>query len=323
MGVLRFLDRIENSGPGSSLSRIVRLFVLQLLAAFVAYGLAGLLGVTLWGPIAITIEPLQTAADLPWIASLIGGIAALIACLPGQRLWRSAPLLLCLPFFCFAWLWLDSALFGCLAVGAAAALLACLLDEPWWWRLIHFLFAPLLWVALRFPVSPFWHLAAFVLLFLVFRGAASGRIPLFLSGEPAARRLATLLPANAAMLDIGAGIASLLLPLARMRPDLRLTGIENAPLPWLIGWLRTRNTGIDWRWGDFWKHSLASYLAVYGFLSPAPMPDLWLKARREMRPGSLFISNAFPVPDVEAETPPDAESGLAWYVYRIPGACPP
>ncbi|MDR0736743.1 MAG: hypothetical protein LBF51_07960 [Zoogloeaceae bacterium] len=312
-----------NASCVSPLSRVVRLFALQFLAAFITWGLGGLLAVAVRGAIALTIEPLRTAGWLLWVCPFIGAIAALmIACLPRQtwRFWQNALLSLCVPFFCFIWLCLDSPLFGCLAIGTTAALLACFLDEPWWWRLIHFLFAPMIWAARQLSISPFWHLAAFVLLLLVFRGAASGRIPLFLSGEPAARRLAALLPGEAAMLDVGAGVASLLLPLARLRPDLRLTGIENAPLPWIVGWLRTRNTKIDWRWGDFWRHSLSPYPAVYCFLSPAPMPELWQKARKEMRSESLFISNAFPVPDVKPEMPLGAESGPALYVYRVPNA---
>lgn len=35
---------------------------------------------------------------------------------------------------------------------------------------------------------------------------------------------------------------------------------------------------------------------VYCFLSPAPMPARCAKARAEMRPGSLLISNSFEVP---------------------------
>jgi hypothetical protein len=39
---------------------------------------------------------------------------------------------------------------------------------------------------------------------------------------------------------------------------------------------------------------------VYTFLSPAPMEELWEKVKNEMRPGSVFITNSFPVP-VEAD----------------------
>lgn len=207
------------------------------------------------------------------------------------------------------------------ATGAVAFLAARLSRQQWWWQLIHLLFVPLLWLGMQLDISPLWYLGAFMLLLLVFRGAATGQIPLYLSGANAAERLRPLLAEGSALLDVGAGIASLLLPLAHMRPDLRLAGIDNAPLPWLLGWLRTRNTGIGWFWGDFWKHSLAPYQAVYCFLSPAPMRALWAKACREMPPGSLFISNAFPVDDAPeaAEILEDAESGLVLYAYRIGG----
>ena len=205
--------------------------------------------------------------------------------------------------------------------GAVAFLAARLSRQPWWWQLIHLLFVPLLWVGLQFNISPLWYLGAFMLLLLVFRGAATGQIPLYLSGANAAGRLRPLLTEGSALLDVGAGIASLLLPLAKMRPDLKLAGIDNAPLPWLVGWLRTRSTGIGWFWGDFWKHSLAPYQAVSCFLSPAPMRALWAKACREMPPGSLFISNAFPVDDAteDAEILEDPETGLMLYVYKIGG----
>ena len=39
------------------------------------------------------------------------------------------------------------------------------------------------------------------------------------------------------------------------------------------------------------------YDVVFAYLSPVPMSDLWLKAKQEMRPGSLFISNTFAVND--------------------------
>ncbi len=208
-----------------------------------------------------------------------------------------------------------------LAIGSTAFATARLTHQAWWWQVIHLLFAPLLWAGLQLQISPLWHLGIFMALFLIFRGAASGQIPLYLSGASTAPRLAALLPRDARVLDIGAGIGSLLLPLGRQRPDLRLAGIENAPLPWLMGWLRTRGRAIDWHWGDLWKHGLHPYQAVYCFLSPAPMTALWRKACLEMRPGSLFISKAFPIPGQAPESLA-GPAGLpvdCLYIYRIPG----
>ena len=214
-----------------------------------------------------------------------------------------------------------------LAIGGAGLLLAHLSRQPWWWRVIHALFAPLLWLGLQLELPPAVPLLLFLLLFLFFRGAASGQIPLYLSGRATAGRMADLLPAGSRLLDVGAGIGSLLLPLARLRPDLRLAGIENAPLPWLIGWWRslTRRPRIAWHWGDFWQHSLAPYDVVYCFLSPAPMEALWHKALGEMRPGTLLVSKAFPVPGLtpaEVRETADGNPDDTLYLYRLPGEAP-
>jgi len=219
----------------------------------------------------------------------------------------------------------DDWLLNSLAIGLIAFLLARRFRSPLWWQAIHLAFAPFLYLALAWQkaaaVSPLWFLAAFLLTWLVFRSAATGRIPLYLSNEHTARQLAALLPENAALLDAGAGIGSLLSPLASLRPDLALQGVENAPLPWLIGkirFLRHGSSRFNWRWGNFWTHSFAPYAAVYCFLSPAPMARLWEKACREMQPGSLFISKAFPVPDAAGEILAGDNAVDTLYLYRIP-----
>ncbi len=189
-----------------------------------------------------------------------------------------------------------------LAIGGAALLLASLLHQAWWWRLIHALFAPLAWGVASLPINPDWFLLAFVLLLLVYRGAITGQIPLYLSNRDTVAALVELTSERSGMLflDLGAGIGSVLRPLAKARRDARFTGVENAPATWIVGYLRMiGQANCDWRWGDIWRTNLAGYDVVYAFLSPAPMPELWQKVIREMRPGSLFISNSFAVPEVE------------------------
>ena len=141
-----------------------------------------------------------------------------------------------------------------------------------------------------------------ILLLLVYRGALSGQVPLYLSNADTAVALAELTADRSRLrfLDLGAGVGSILRPLATARPDAAFTGIENAPATWLAGRLRTAGlANCTWRWGDIWQARLADYDVVYAFLSPAAMPALWQKVRGEMHPGSLFISNSFAVPDVE------------------------
>ena len=70
-------------------------------------------------------------------------------------------------------------------------------------------------------------------------------------------------------------------------------------VPWVTDatwtmWLR--NAVIEW--ADFWRTDLSAYDVVCAYLSPVPMPDLWQKVQREMRPGTLFISYRFAIPGV-------------------------
>jgi len=191
--------------------------------------------------------------------------------------------------------WLETSL----AIGAAALLFATLSRQHWWWRVIHAGFMPLVWFTHSLAIDPGWFLLAAILLLLVFRGALSGQIPLYLSNKQTVAALAELLVEREAVhfLDLGAGLGSTTVPLADALPDSHFTGYENAPLTWLVGlFLSIGRPNIRWCWDDLWQARLGDYDVVYAFLSPTPMPRLWEKVKAEMKPGSLFISNSFPVP---------------------------
>jgi hypothetical protein len=207
------------------------------------------------------------------------------------------------------------------AIGITALLLATLTRQPWWWRLIHAAFAPLAWAVALLEIDPGWFLLAALMLMLVYRGALSGQIPLYLSNRQTAQTLAELLPKSPGLccVDLGAGLGSMLRPLATARPDARFVGVENAPLTWLGGkLLALRHANCEWRWGDLWRTDLHEFDVVYAFLSPVPMAALWHKVEKEMKPGSLFISNSFPVPDVEPSEiiEVDDERQTQLYCYR-------
>ena len=208
------------------------------------------------------------------------------------------------------------------AIGASAWFIATLTRQPWWWQVIHAIFAPLAWMVAQTSVDPGWFLLAFALLLLVYRGALNGQVPLYLSNTQTAAALFELTAERTDLrfLDLGAGLGSVLYPLAKARPDAHFTGIENAPASWLVGRLRMAGlANCTWRWGDLWQTDLAGYDVVYAFLSPVPMPELWRKAQAEMRPGSLFVSNSFEVPEVEASSvfEVDDERQTRLYCYRF------
>ncbi len=219
----------------------------------------------------------------PAVAALAAQCAALIAAASLARGFQAGPL----P----AWIAL---------AGLIAALLNRGLGLPLWWQLIGLTFLPLLWLTLQSGIEPTWFLAAFLLLGLTSLGAIRGRVPLYLSSPRAAAELAARLPERARVLDLGCGLGGPLARLKALRPDATLQGVEAAPLNWLIARLRLWGRARI-RLGDLWHADLSCQDVVYAYLSPVPMARLWEKARAEMTPGSLFISNSFSIPGVEPD----------------------
>ncbi|HEY9102097.1 SAM-dependent methyltransferase [Chitinimonas sp.] len=202
-----------------------------------------------------------------------------------------------------------------------ALALAIWAGQPRWWWLIHLLFAPALAFALWLAIPPWLYLVAFVLTWLVFGRIDQSRVPLYLSNQAALDALNKLVPAQSRLLDVGAGTGTVLARLAR-RADLNVSGVEHAWLPWLLAWLRLKLSGSPARLirGDLMAVSLADYDVVYAFLSPAAMPALWTKAKQEMHPGGLLISNSFAVPGIVADEVFELHDwkGGKLYIWRMP-----
>jgi len=207
------------------------------------------------------------------------------------------------------------------AAGLVAAGTGALFGLPPWWRVIHLLLPLLAWGALVTDPHPAWYLTGFVLSFLVFGAAPGGAVPLYLSSVREIEALSALVAVDAPVrvLDAGCGTGTVLVGLRKRRPRARLEGIESAVLPWLAARARAAARGdCGVRWGSLWRGDFAGYDLVYAFLSPASMTRLWEKAKREMRPGSLLVSNRFPVPGVAPtrliRTGP---GGRCLYVWRM------
>ena len=219
--------------------------------------------------------------------------------------------------------WIPSQFQWALLQGTIAAAIGRSLGMANWGLPIHLAFTPALVTALSFDSSPLWFLGAFLMLALVYGKTYQTQVPLFLSSRAAVESLAQLLPLGRSFsfIDLGSGCGGLLQYLRRKRPDGNYHGVEAAPLPFLIGRCRSAFSGSGYRtrWGDFWGHDLASYDVVYAYLSPRPMAELWRKARREMRPGSVLISNCFAIPGVTADVSLELHdaAGSKLYLWRM------
>ena len=189
--------------------------------------------------------------------------------------------------------------------GFLSAVVSAKFSLPKWWWMIQLLFWPLLLLGMNSPRLVALAPIILVSLLLVFGGVFRHRVPLFLSSRMAVDTLSNLLPSvpGTRIMDLGCGTGGLLCALKHKQPSLDVSGIEAAPIPWALAWLRCRfsQAGVKLHFGSFWDHDLSEYDVVYAYLSPAPMARLWQKISTEMRDGSLFISNTFEVPDVPAE----------------------
>ncbi len=202
-------------------------------------------------------------------------------------------------------------------LGLLALFMAYRLEQPQWWKVIHLLFAPLLSISLMatdaFSVEPLWFFGVFCFLFLMYWRTFTSRVPLYLTSHLAREALADYLMTYSItnspeektpcqFLDVGAGTGTVVRFLGKQFTRIQHTGIEHAPIPFLIAKLNTFSIkNVKILWGDFWKQNLQQYDIVYAYLSPAPMIQLWEKVNREMRPGTIFISNSFIIPDIEPD----------------------
>ena len=208
--------------------------------------------------------------------------------------------------------------------GGIAAFIGSRFGLASWWLPINLLFSPALVSTLSFGVASSWFLAAFVLLLLVYWSVFRSQVPLYLSSRKAWVAVAGLLPGKAGVrfLDLGAGLGGMLSYLDAQHPDGKFSGMEIAPLPFVLGWARKKATGGKYslQWGDFWTQSLSDQDVVYAYLSPVPMARLWRKVCDEMPSGSRFISNTFPVPGVEPGSVVELDDfhHSRLYVYKVP-----
>ncbi|MCW5623938.1 MAG: class I SAM-dependent methyltransferase [Burkholderiales bacterium] len=204
-----------------------------------------------------------------------------------------------------AWFGGDSSAWGWLiAQGIIAAAVGGVIGLQWWWIPLNIALPLVVRGTLALELEPLWFLGAFGVLGSVYWTTFRTRVPLFLSNAETCAALVDLLPTDRPFrfLDIGCGIGTVLRALPSHRPNGSFEGVEIAPVPYLIARWRAAISGrfhVSRR--DLWTEDLSRYDVVYAFLSPVPMADLWNKARAEMRPGTLLISNTFPVDGVPAD----------------------
>lgn len=206
--------------------------------------------------------------------------------------------------------------------GLVAALLSRWRRLASWWLVIQLLFPLALLGAGTLAVPPWLFLLIFIVLLAVFWSTFRTQVPYWASGPRVWNVVASRLPAGRPVraIDIGSGLGGLVLELARRRPDSAFTGVELAPLPWLVSWLRARTTGSRARFvrNDYEDFDFAEFDVVFCYLSPAAMPALWCKCLAEMKTGSQLISYEFTIPYQPPHLViPITQGGTSVYVWNF------
>lgn len=171
-----------------------------------------------------------------------------------------------------------------------------------WWRWIHLCFPLTAWMMLQCHIPNAIYLVGFMISLSLFWTTFRTQVPFFPSRPVVWQQVASIIPQDSPvrLIDIGSGLGDMSMYMAKTRPDSQIEGIEIAPLPWIISFIRAklRRSSARFTLGNYQALDFANYDVIFAYLSPAAMRMLWDKASKEMRPGSLLISLEFEIPNM-------------------------
>lgn len=192
-----------------------------------------------------------------------------------------------------------------------------------WWRWIHFGFPVAAWAMSNWHVPNELYLTGFIVSLSLFWTTFRSQVPFFPSRPIVWQQVAKLIPQGKSLrlIDIGSGLGDMPMHIAKVRPDSHIEGIEIAPLPWLISFVRAkvRRSSAVFKMGDYQTLNFANYDVIFAYLSPAAMLALWDKASHEMLSGSMLISLEFEIPGVVPSMRIAGQQNSPMiYVWKIP-----
>ena len=210
---------------------------------------------------------------------------------------------------------------GISAYSCIAVLLSKLFKLPvWWWFFNGFMpWALAMGMALALPPSLF--LFAFIAFWLFYTGIGNTRVPYYPTQKTVRTTLQQQFPEHASsMLDIGSGFGGWCLALQKSHPDIQVTGVEMAFMPWLISVLRARLQNSPCRFvrGDYRQLHWSNYDVIYAYLSPVVMESVWQQACAQMQPGSSLISCEFDIASMPGQRiSPSSAGGPDVFIWNM------
>lgn len=161
---------------------------------------------------------------------------------------------------------------------------------------------------------------------IIFYGIRLGITPMP-SSRKAIATFIDLIPDNTdgKIVDLGSGWGSLAYPISKQFPEAEVFGYELSPIPWLYSRLKglfVPRPNLTLHRKSVFDADLTDVDVVVVYLHPAAMRKLGPKFERELRPGTLVLSNTFAVPTWKPIQ--TVHLGKSWlstsndiYVYRV------
>lgn len=207
-------------------------------------------------------------------------------------------------------------LYSCFAV-----LLSKFCNLPVWWWFFNAVFPWALSLGLALALPPSVFLIAFIAFWLFYTGIGNTRVPYYPTQKAVRTTLQQQFPAQArSMLDIGSGFGGWCLAVQKSHPEILVTGIEMAFMPWLISVIRAKLQSSPCRFvrGDYRQLHWSDYDVVYAYLSPVVMESVWQQACEQMRPGSCLISCEFDIASMPGQRlPRSSVSGPEVFIWNM------
>lgn len=195
-----------------------------------------------------------------------------------------------------------------------------------WWRWINFTFPIAIWLMSGWHVPSEVYFIGFIVSLSLYWTTFRTQVPFYPSRPIVWKQALRHMPAKNSkvlrVIDIGSGLGDMAMYIAKQRSDCLVEGMEIAPLPWLISYVRAKIFQSKARFvlGDYHRLNFANYDVVFAYLSPAAMQSLWQKAQAEMSSGSLLMSYEFEIPNVPPSLiVPTGEKSPKLYVWRMGG----
>jgi 16S rRNA A1518/A1519 N6-dimethyltransferase RsmA/KsgA/DIM1 with predicted DNA glycosylase/AP lyase activity len=110
---------------------------------------------------------------------------------------------------------------------------------------------------------------------------------------------ASIDPQGNIIYELGSGWGGLAFTIAATLPESRVFAFELSYLPWLYSSVKLklkRNKNTHFLRKDFFKYPISQADIIVCYLYPKAMEKLRIKFERELKPGTLIISNTFAIP---------------------------